>query len=238
MRRWLALRSLPVFNLDNGLGATPAVAPAPAPETAPAGVPAPEAPKAPEPVTNLLADAPKEPVAPDPAKPAEPAAEIKPESYLESLKLPDGTAKDDALLTAFLDGAAKSGMDQKSVQAIVDAMGPKLQAQLNAPREAWNTLQSEWQTKLKEHPEIGGAKLDGAVKTINQALAQTGVLNDDLKQALVLTGAGNNPHIVHAFYKLASAFSEGGPVTGAPTGQTAAKNPASLLYPSTAPTEG
>ncbi|MDE2471519.1 MAG: hypothetical protein KGL35_23025, partial [Bradyrhizobium sp.] len=52
-----------------------------------------------------------------------------------------------------------------------------------------------------------------------------------LTNALVTTGAGNNPAIVRMFYRMARDLTEGGPVTGSPA--TSGKDPAALLYPKT-----
>jgi len=206
-----------------GAGVTPAVA-----ATA---QPAPVAPKV---EGNVLGDgltpeAPKEPEAP-----AEP---IDPASYLETLKLPDGIAKDDPLLTAFLGGAAKGGMDGESVQAVVEAMGPEITKALSAPYEAWKAMQEEWQGAVKTDPLIGGDKTPAVVATINRALAQ--VSGDDLaavKQALEITGAGNNPAIIRAFFRLSQGLVErSGPVTGTPTDPRPARNAAlASMYPSAA----
>jgi hypothetical protein len=50
-----------------------------------------------------------------------------------------------------------------------------------------------------------------------------------VKEALKITGGGNNPAIIKAFYKMAARLTEGSaPVTGKPAAEP--KNPAKLLY--------
>ena len=216
------------------------VTPAAPAAAAPAAPAAPAVPAAAPPAVagNVLGEA----IQPDPAAPAAPAVPevapepIKPESYLEALKLPEGLAKDDPLLTSFLDGAARGGMDQESVQAVVEAMGPQITKALSAPYEAWKSLQEQWQGAVKTDPVIGGDKTAAVVATINRALTQ--VCGADLpavKEALEITGGGNNPAIIKAFYLLAQGLVErSGPVTGTPTDPRPAGEAAAKLYPSAA----
>lgn len=175
---------------------------------------------------------------PEGEKPAEeaPAEPIDPKSYLEGLKLPEGVTAEDPVLTAFLEGAAKGGMDAESVQAIVESIGPKMQETLAAPYQAWKDLQETWQGAVKADTEIGGDKLPGVVSTINRALtAVCGDMIGDIKTALETTGAGNNPAVIKAMYRMAKGLVEpSGPVTGTPPNPQPAKNPAKLLYPSAA----
>ena len=229
--------------------AAPAAAAAPTAPIAPVAAAAPAAapgvdPAPPKVGGNVLGDAlapaPAEGTQPaEPARIEEPAAEIRPESYLETLKLPDTIAKDDPLLTAFLAGAAKGGMDGESVQAVVDEMAPQIRTALAAPYEAWKTLQETWQNEVKTDPELGGDKTLGVISTVNRALALVGGTDlAAIKAALDVTGAGNNPAIIRAMYRLSKGLVEAaGPVTGTPADPKPAKDPARLLYPSTVKAE-
>ncbi len=161
---------------------------------------------------------------------------IDPKSYLEGIKLPDGITAEDPVLAAFLEGAAKGGMDAESVHAIVESIGPEMQKALAAPYQAWKDLQETWQGAVKADSEIGGDKLAGVVSTVNRALtAVCGDMLADIKTALETTGAGNNPAVIKAMYRMAKGLVEpSGPVTGTPPNPQPAKNPAKLLYPSAA----
>jgi hypothetical protein len=225
--------------------ATPAAAPAEAaPAAAPvealaAAAPAAEAPAAKLDETVLdktLLDAePEKPAEGDTpgadTKEGEPSApEIKPEDY--NVDLPEGIGKDDPLLVSFLEGAAKGGMDNESVQAVINTLGPKLVEQMQAPIKAWVDLNEKWVAEVQADPVIGGDKWPVAKETVLQAM--TLVLTPEetraTREALDLTGAGNNPAVIRLLYSMAKRLVEPGPVKGnAPTEPP--KSAAALLYP-------
>jgi hypothetical protein len=237
-----------VWQPSDGGGSAPAAAPAEAApaaapaEAAPAAAPAEAAPAAaPAPLDETVLDQTLLSEPPGKAaeteqpgadkKEGEPSApEIKPEDY--KLELPDGIAADDPLLTAFLEGAAKGGMDNDSVQAVVKTLGPKLAEQMQAPMKAWIDLNEKWVAEVKADPVIGGDKLTSTQETVWQAMSLVSTPEETLaaRQALGLTGAGNNPAIIKLLFNMAKRLVEPGPVKGnAPTEPP--KSPAALLYP-------
>jgi len=163
----------------------------------------------------------KEPPAPEP---------MKPEDY--KLELPEGITADDPLLTAFLEGAAKGGMDNESVQAVVGALGPKLAEQITAPMKAWTTLNETWQAEVKADPVIGGANLPATIKTVTDAISLVSTPEEAqaAREALTMTGAGNNPAIVRLMHRMASRLVEKGAVQGNSPAES--RSPAAVLYPS------
>lgn len=216
---------------------------APAPTADPAAAPAPvatpanEAPKAPAADGNLLGDAAavdpaKEGEKPaDPAKADEPKTELKPEDY--KLEMPEGVKADDATLAAFLPIAAKHGLTNEAVQAIITDMAPQmaeqsaaLAAAVNAPYEAWKTTQETWQAEIRNDPEIGGPKLPETLRVCAAAMDQ--FCTPEFRRALEITGAGNHPAIVRGIHSFAKALTEGGPVRGDKPADS--KSAADLLY--------
>jgi hypothetical protein len=160
-----------------------------------------------------VADAPDPAAAPkteDAAAPAMTAAD-----YGE-LALPEGVSPDDPLVKAFVDGAAKGGMDKESVQAVISELGPKLHEQLMAPQKAWSDMNAAWVNQVKTNPEFGGPKLDAAMSTVTAGL--NAVLTpqeiSELNDALDVTGAGNHPGVVRALYRMSARLTEGGHVAG------------------------
>jgi hypothetical protein len=214
--------------------AAPAAEPAAAPAAEPAAVPAA---KLDETVLDktLLDGGPEKPAEGDTpgadTKEGEPSApEIKPEDY--NVELPEGIGKDDPLLVSFLEGAAKGGMDNESVQAVINTLGPKLVEQMQAPIKAWVDLNEKWVAEVQADPVIGGDKWPMAKETVLQAM--TLVLTPEetraTREALGLTGAGNNPAVIRLLYSMARRLVEPGPVKGnAPTEPP--KSAAALLYP-------
>ena len=181
---------------------------------------------------GTILDTPKEPVAP-----AEPAAAIDPASY--EVKLPDGMAREDPMISAFLESAAGARLDGASVQAVLDKVAPMVAEQLAAPQKAWAALNTEWQEQVRADPEIGGANLSGVIERVNATIERFG--NPALKEAMRLTGAANNPEILRYLNKLSAAYTEAtpvvspgsqGPVTP-PPGRTLA-----AMYPSARASSG
>lgn len=236
---------------SDGGGAAPAAAPAPEAAPAPAAPEAAPAPAAPEaaPAPAAAAAAPDETVLDktlldgEPEKTAEgdtpgadtkegeqSAPEIKPEDY--NVELPEGIGKDDPLLVSFLEGAAKGGMDNESVQAVINTLGPKLVEQMQAPIKAWIDLNEKWVAEVKADPVIGGDNWPMAKETVLQAmtLVMTPEETRATREALGLTGAGNNPAVLRLLFNMAKRLVEPGPVKGnAPTEPP--KSTAALLYP-------
>lgn len=235
----------------------PAVAPAaPAPAT-PAG-PAPAAPATPAPATPAAAPAtPAAPVAADgltpppaltdpvtdpnaPATPDAPAA-LKPEDY----KIPDdigklGITAEDPAVKAYFGAAAEAGIPQAQVEKLMAAVLPEIQKQAAAPLESFYKLQADWQGQIKAMPEFAGPKLNEASVNIQRGIRSLVVTPDmspaeankavqDVNDALKLTGAGNNPALFRLLHRAGTAFAEGIPVAGNPTGSQP-KTPAAILF--------
>lgn len=176
-----------------------------------------------EPVTD--------PAAPAKADAGEAPVAMKAEDY-GTLDMPEGVGADDPLVKAFLDGAAKGGMDKESVQAVISELGPKLQEQLLAPQKAWTDMNAAWVNQVKTNPEFGGPKLDAAMSTVTAGL--TAVLTpqeiSELHDALDVTGAGNHPGVVRALYRMSARLTEGGHVAG--DAGKSVLSAAERLYPS------
>ena len=163
----------------------------------------------------------------------------------EEFALPDGIAKDSPLLVTFSAEAAKLGIPQDQAQALVTAVGEKLatdakasaEAQAGAQMSAWVQTNEAWQAEIKADPEIGGARFEPMKVNVARLFDDyVGPLNSPerkaLNEALLHTGAGNNPAIVRAFAKIAAAHTEGGFVGGSPGRGPVDR--AALLYPTMA----
>jgi len=229
----------------------PAAAPAAPAPAAPAAAPAGEKPAGGAPAdtgtdtvvtASVLTDAPAQPEgdatkgdtpkgdAPKGDAPKEPAAPVE---YTD-FELPEGLAKDNATLAAFCEEAGKLGLTQDQAQAIIGKVGGQIAEAANAAAQAWVKTNEGWQAEIKADPEIGGdhfepMRLNVARLMDDYAGAPNTPERKALNQALLLTGAGNNPAIVRFIARLAAAHTEGGHVAGAPARQQT--NPADLLYP-------
>lgn len=189
---------------------------------------------------------PADPAAPvEPAKPAEPPAPVeplKPEDYkLDGL--PEGITADDDLVKAFLDGAAKGGMDNDSVNAVLQTLGPKVAERMNAGVTAFKEINDKWAADALADPVIGGSteKLQASVATIKTAINGLGLpaeMVTSALQAFQFTGAGNNPAVLRVFHAMASRLTEKPPVSGTPAQAMDLASVAQRFYPNTKPSGG
>jgi hypothetical protein len=213
--------------------AAPAAAPtlSPAPDAAPTQTQAPASPPTIE--TNLLTDpTPEAPVAP--AEPEAPAEEAKPDApqpvEYKDLKLPEGLATDNAMVSAFAEEASKMGLPQAQAEALLSNIAPKVMDALKAPYQAWVDTQASWQAEVMKDPEVGGSNFTAVKATVAKVLDDPRFCDPGLREALNFTGSGNNPAVIRSMYRMAKALTEGGPVVGgSPPGQ--AKSAAQIFYP-------
>ncbi len=132
------------------------------------------------------------------------------------------------------------GLTNEQAQKLVTLQSEFAKEAAEAPYAAYDAMRQEWQGKVKADPEIGGI-LPKVKETIGRALDSIGSpeLVAEFKSAMDLTGAGDHPAFVKAFYKLAQAVTEGKHVSGSgpsphgqsPSGKTERPSAASAMYP-------
>lgn len=177
----------------------------------------------------------------EPAKAAEPekAPEpIDPASY--EVELPEGITRDDPMVQAFLAGAAEARLETPAVQAVLAKAAPLVAEALAAPARAWAELNTQWQGEFRADPELGGANFDTSIAVIENAISKFG--NDDLRTALQVTGAGNNPHLLRFIHTLAKPHYESTAVGASPAAGSGSRDNAAArlnrLYPSATQAQG
>lgn len=201
-------------------------------ETTGDGTAVPSPSPAPSAVEQTIIDKPAEAAPAEAEKAPEPAAPVDPASY--EVTLPEGMTREDPLVAAFLEGAAGASLDGKAVQAVLDKTAPLVAAALAAPHKAWEQLNSDWQAAIKADPDVGGAKLPAAVESVTNLLDRHG--SAELKEALKVTGAVNNPAVFKFLHKMAAAYAESGSVAaGASAPVPNTPSAAALMYPSARP---
>lgn len=120
------------------------------------------------------------------------------------------------------------GIPRDAIAKLVALQEKTMSAASEAGSRSWNELQDRWQNEVKADKEIGGPALTANLARIGQLLDTYG--SPEVRAALDLTGAGNNPAIVKFMSKIASALTEGGFVSGnLPSSGPA--DAASILYP-------
>jgi hypothetical protein len=161
-----------------------------------------------------------------------------PEAYTE-FKVPEGFTLDETVSKEAGEMFKKAGLTQDAAQGFVDFYVAKAKEAAEAPIKYYMDMQEQWQNEIKADKEIGG-KLDAVKATVSKALDGLGdpQLANEFRAAMDLTGAGNHPAFVKAFYKMAQKLTEGGIVTGrgpSAAGQTApGQRPATIagaLFP-------
>lgn len=171
--------------MDSLVDETPATPPTPASETPAATPPTTEAPKT---ETPSVFDAAK-------------------------YTAPEGISIDAEAMGKFSEVAKAQGLTQAQGDALI-GMWNEMQAKAAEQQSsAWNALQDKWRNEITADKEFGGQKLTSEVlPTISRAISQFG--SPELKDALNITGAGNNPAVIKFVYQMAKAVTEGGPVQG------------------------
>lgn len=137
------------------------------------------------------------------------------------------------VLTEFSSIAKELGLPQASAQKLVDFYTKVSSEAADAGVRLWQTTQQTWRDEVKSDPVIGGQKLNQVMGTINKAINTIGdaKLIDGFREAMNITGAGNNPAFIRAFYAMAQKLTEGGPVSGSPTASATKSFGAAAMYP-------
>jgi hypothetical protein len=142
--------------------------------------------------------------------------------------LPEGATVDPEALKAASTLFADSGLNQEQAQKFIDLAVSREKSQAEAGLRAFVDLQTKWVSEIKADPEIGGDRLQATVASAARAIDRLAI--PGLREALDLTGAGNNPAIVRAFARIGQLISEDRfrPGNGAPP--AAPKSPAEVIY--------
>lgn len=190
---------------------------------------------------TTLPTAPK-PQSTEPAKSvaadAKATPEGAPEKY-EPFKAPEGFEIDAP--TAEKAGAVfrELGLSQTQAQKLIDFYASTSAEAAEAPYKQYEAMRNGWRDEVVKDSTLGdGQGLRADVKaTIGRAVDSLPAdLARDFRAAMDLTGAGDNPAFIRAFYNLAQRVGEGTSVkAGAPAPVrppgAAPKSAASALYP-------
>ncbi|HTE38632.1 MAG TPA: hypothetical protein VK630_19005 [Reyranella sp.] len=161
------------------------------PVTPTAATPAPGTASAPPPPDSLLD-----------AAAAEPAAPIQ----YQDFTLPKGVEVDGDTLSAAKSLFAEQRLPQEQAQKLVDLYVARANAAAERNVAAWRDTQEKWAGEVKADPDIGGPRFPASVAAASRAIEWARV--PGLKEALDMTGAGNNPAIVKAFVRFGQALAE------------------------------
>lgn len=166
-------------------------------------------------------------------KPAEPAP-----AFVEAdLKLPEGIDVASPEFGKFKELITTEGLTTKQAQAALDMHTTTVksiaESFAKSQNDAWAKTNDAWVKEIKADPVIGGDKLTREVlPAISGLLDEFG--GPEVRQALDLTGAGNNPALTRFLYKIAEARREGKHIEGSPASDKTPKSAAQIMYPNLA----
>lgn len=145
----------------------------------------------------------------EPDKTAEP---VVPEKY--DLQMPEGVELDSVAADEFTVIAKELKLDNAQAQKLADVAANMQKRQAEAHAKTVET----WVESVKADKEIGGDKLNENLAVARKAMETFG--SPELKDVLNMTGFGNHPAIIKAFYKIGQAISSDQIVVGKPPAGT------------------
>lgn len=169
------------------------------------------------------------------------AAQGAPETYAD-YKVPEGFTLDPEIKTAADKLFKGMNLSQAQAQELVDFYAAQTKEAFEAPFNAYQEQRKEWRATAEADPDLRGKLGPGGevLTTISKAIDGLGdaKLASDFREAMDLTGAGDNPAFIRAFFLLSRQLTEGSHVAGrgpSPGGQrspnAAQRSPASDLWP-------
>jgi len=145
-----------------------------------------------------------------------------PESY--EFQMPEGVEIDQDAVQEFSGLAKELKLDQANAQKVAD-IAVKMMAKQT---EQHQNLVTSWTEQTKADKEFGGDRLNENLAVAKKALDAFGT--PELRDVLNMTGLGNHPEVIRAFYRAGKAISEDRFISGSPKG--AEVDPARRLFPS------
>lgn len=163
-----------------------------------------------------------------------------PEKYSD-FKAPEGYEVDAEAIAKATPIFKELGLSQDQAQKLVDLYADASLKASQAPYEMYETMRNDWRDKVIKDPAIGdGTGLKPEVKaTLGRAIDSLPAdVARDFRAAMDLTGAGDNPAFIKAFYNLAQRMGEGTTVRGSNPSEFGQRAPgskpasaAAALYP-------
>lgn len=140
-----------------------------------------------------------------------------PEKY-EDYKVPEGFTLDPEIKTEVDKLFKGMNLSQSQAQELVNFYTERAKEAFEAPFNAYQDQRKEWRTAAEANPELKGKLSPGGevLTTIGKALESLGdsQLVSDFREAMELTGVGDNPAFILTFFRMAQRLTEGSHVTG------------------------
>lgn len=147
---------------------------------------------------------------------------------VDEIKLAEGFEVDPTLAGELTEVINEFGIPRSAVAKLLSLQEKTMSATSEAGSRLWSETQETWRKEITADPDIGGDKWGKVSASIGQVLDKYG--SPEVRAALDMTGAGNNPHIARMMAKIAADLTEPGFVpSGKPANQP--QDTASKLYP-------
>lgn len=156
------------------------------------------------------------------------ASQDAPVAYAD-FALPEGVEVDAETLNEARTLLGELRLPQEQAQRLVDFYAGKIRQFGNAQAENWVTLNEKWVSDFKADREIGGDRIQETVAAATRAMERFGT--PGLREALIMTGAGNHPEVIRFVARVGRATAEDRFVIAAGASAGASRSAAEVLYP-------
>lgn len=172
-------------------------------------------------------------------KPDDTAETGAPEAY--EFKAPEGFVIDEDLVKEVTPIFKELNLTNEQAQKLIDFNARQAKEAFDAPFNKYQEIRQGWRDEISKDTALGNG--EGGLKPEVEAMMGRAIeslpqeLQQPFRDALILTGAGDNPAFVRVWNHIAPMLAEGRPVrAGGPaaTGQSPpgqAKTPAARLFP-------
>lgn len=134
---------------------------------------------------------------------------------LEDIPLPEGFEMPEEIGGSFLELMNNPPESRAEFASKMIEMHTSLLSNIaNDYAQQWEATQEQWREQIRALPEIGGDNLARTQTEIAKVLDRYG--DQEARDALAITGAGNHPALVKLFHAIAKDLNEAPPVVGTP----------------------
>jgi hypothetical protein len=191
------------------------------------------------PSANVLADARETPPSATEEPHAQDAAAAQDDAQAQSpqeapltyadFAFPEGVEVDAETLSEARTLLGEMHLPQEQAQRLVDFYAGKIRQFGTAQSENWVKLNEKWVGDFKADREIGGDRIQETVAAATRAMDRFGT--PGLREALIMTGAGNHPEVIRFVARVGRATAEDRFVVAAGASAGASRSAAEVLYP-------
>lgn len=149
--------------------------------------------------------------------------------------LPEGVEVDGETLSEARSLLGEMKLPQEQAQRLVDFYAGKIRQFGAAQADNWVKLNEKWVSDFKADREIGGERVAETVAAAVRAMDRFGT--PGLREALIMTGAGNHPEVIRFVARVGKATAEDRFVVAAGASAGASRSAAEVLYPAQSETD-